>query len=69
MEGALVSNGPDYTSIGEQVAELVQRLAAGERTRIEIQVPRAELIINRKMASKLRIDVPPDALKAATKVF
>jgi putative ABC transport system substrate-binding protein len=68
-EGALVSNGPDYASIGEQMAELVLRLAAGERGRIEMLVPRAELVINRKIAGKLRIDIPAEALKAATKVF
>jgi len=69
QEGALVSNGPDYVSIGEQVGELVNRLASGERGRIEMLVPRAELVINRRIAGKLKIEIPPDALKAAAKVF
>jgi putative ABC transport system substrate-binding protein len=69
QEGALVSNGPDYVSIGEQVGELVNRLAGGERGRIEMLVPRAELVINRRIAAKLKIEIPPDALKSAAKVF
>lgn len=68
-EGALVSNGPDFASIGEQAADLVNRLAAGEKGKIEALVPRAELVINRKIAGKLKIDIPPDAIKAANKVF
>jgi ABC-type uncharacterized transport system substrate-binding protein len=68
-EGALVSNGPDLVSIGEQIGELVNRLAAGDRTRIEMLVPRAELVINKKIAGRLKIDLPADALKAANKVF
>jgi putative tryptophan/tyrosine transport system substrate-binding protein len=68
-EGALVSNGPDFVSIGEQLGELVNRLASGERSRIEILVPRAELVINKRIAGKLKIEIPPDALKAASKVF
>ena len=68
-EGALVSNGPDLVSIGEQIGELVNRLAAGERARIELLVPRAELVINKKIAGRLKIDVSADVLKAANKVF
>lgn len=68
-EGALVSNGPDLASIGQQAGELVNRLAAGDRTRIDLQVPRAELVINNRIAAKLKIVVPADALKAANKVI
>jgi putative ABC transport system substrate-binding protein len=68
-EGALVSNGPDMASIGQQAGELVNRLAAGEKTRIDLQVPRAELVINNRIAAKLKIVVPADALKAANKVI
>ena len=45
---------------------------AGRRTtkaKIDLQVPRAELVINNKIASKLKIEMPPDALKAASKVL
>jgi putative tryptophan/tyrosine transport system substrate-binding protein len=68
-EGALVSNGPDFVSIGEQIGELVNRLAAGDRSRIELLVPRAELVINKKIAGRLKIDVSAEVLKAANKVF
>jgi ABC-type uncharacterized transport system substrate-binding protein len=68
-EGALVSNGPDMASIGAQAGELVNRLAAGERSRIEFLFPRAELVINNRIAQKLKIAVPADALKAANKVI
>jgi ABC-type uncharacterized transport system substrate-binding protein len=69
-EGALVSSGPDAASVGEQVAELVGRFAAGEKgVRGTLLVPRAELIINKKIADKLRIEIPADALRAAARVF
>jgi putative ABC transport system substrate-binding protein len=68
-EGALVSNGPDLGSIGQQAGELVNRLAAGDKSRIDVQVPRAELVINNRIAGKLKIVVPADALKAANKVI
>jgi putative tryptophan/tyrosine transport system substrate-binding protein len=69
-EGALVSNGPDMPSIGEQVAELVTRLATGDKTARGAQlIPRAELVVNKKIAEKLRLEIPADALKAASRVF
>jgi ABC-type uncharacterized transport system substrate-binding protein len=68
-QGALVSNAPDFVSIGEQIGELVNRLASGERTRIEMLVPRAELVVNKKVAGRLKIELPAEALKAANKVF
>ena len=68
-EGALVSDGPDPVSVGEQLAELVDRLAAGEKGPLGLRVPRAELVINKKVAGKLKIDVPADALKAASRIF
>ena len=67
-EGALASNAPDFQSIGEQAGELVNRIAAGDK-RYDMLVPRAELLINKRIADKLKIDVPPDALKAANRVF
>jgi putative ABC transport system substrate-binding protein len=68
-EGALVSNGPDPGSIGEEVGELVNRIAAGERGKSELLIPRAELVINQKIAERLRIEIPADALRAAGRVF
>ncbi len=68
-EGALVSNGPDLGSIGDQAGELVNRIAGGEKGRIEMLVPRAELVVNKKIADKLKIEIPADALRAANKVL
>ena len=69
-EGALVSDGPDLTSVGEQLADLVNRTASGDKTaKGSLLVPRAELVINKKIADKLRIEIPEDALRAANKVF
>jgi putative ABC transport system substrate-binding protein len=69
-EGALVSNGVDMASIGEQAAELANRLAGADKTaKIDFTIPRAELVINKKIADKLKIEIPPDALKAAAKVY
>jgi ABC-type uncharacterized transport system substrate-binding protein len=69
-EGALVSNGAEIASIGEQAAELVIRLIAGDRTaRGSLLVPKAELVINKKIADKLKIEIPADALRAASRIF
>lgn len=69
QEGALVSDGPDFTSIGQQLGELVNRLAADRGAKIDMLVPKAELVINRKIAEKLKIEIPPEAIRAAQKVF
>jgi ABC-type uncharacterized transport system substrate-binding protein len=68
-EGALVSDGPDLKSVGERVAELVNRITSGERGKNEILMPSAELVLNRRIAEKLKIEMSPDALKVANKVF
>lgn len=69
-EGALVSNGPDYASVGEQLAELVSRAAAGPAAlRSELLVPRGELVVNQKAADKLKLEIPATALSAAKKVL
>jgi putative tryptophan/tyrosine transport system substrate-binding protein len=68
-EGALVSDGPDIASIGEQVGDLVKRLAAGEKGRIDMLMPRSDLVINKKIAGKLKVEIPGDALRAAARVY
>ena len=49
----------------------MNRLAAGDTTarRAPCSCPRAELVINKKIADKLEIEIPADALHAANKVF
>lgn len=68
-EGALVGSGPDLASIGALAGDLVNRLAAGDKGKLELLVPRAELVVNKKMASRLGIELSPDALKAVTRAF
>jgi ABC-type uncharacterized transport system substrate-binding protein len=68
-EGALVSNGPDLTAIGRQAAQLVNRVTGGEKTPYEVMFPAAELVINKKIADKLKISVPADALQSANRVY
>jgi putative ABC transport system substrate-binding protein len=68
-EGALVSDGPSFASIGEEVGDLVNRVAGGEKGRIDMLMPRAELVVNTKIASKLKIEIPGDALQAASRVY
>jgi ABC-type uncharacterized transport system substrate-binding protein len=68
-EGALVSNGPDLASVGELAGDLVNRLASGEKTKIEFLVPRGELVINKKIAGKLKITISAEVLKAAARTF
>ncbi len=68
-EGALASDGPNYESIGQLMGLLVNRIANGESPgSIGMQVPQAELVINKKVADRLKIEIPRDTLKAATVV-
>lgn len=69
-EGALVSNSPESASIGQAIAEQVNRITRGEKAgRLGVLVPRAELMINKKIADQLRVSIPEEALKAAQRVF
>jgi putative ABC transport system substrate-binding protein len=65
-DGALASNGPDLVSVGHEAAGLVDRLAVGERG-VEARVPRAELLVNLRVAARLHVTIPEAALKAARK--
>jgi ABC-type uncharacterized transport system substrate-binding protein len=67
-EGALVSSGPDIASVGDLLGELVNRFASGDRSTRGVQlVPRAELVINKKIADKMKIEIPAAALEEARK--
>lgn len=68
-EGALVSNAPDPAAIGAQLAQLAKRVLSGDGGAYEVLFAPAELVINKKIADKLKIDVPADALKSAGRVF
>jgi len=69
QEGALVSNGADMTNTGEQAGELLLRLLGEKGARIELAMPKAELVINKRIADRLKLEIPADALKAAAKVY
>jgi putative ABC transport system substrate-binding protein len=69
LEGALVSNGPDMKSIGAQLSALIGRVVGGEAAdSISMAVPQGELVINKKIADRLGIEIPADALRVATVV-
>jgi ABC-type uncharacterized transport system substrate-binding protein len=69
-EGALASSGPDMAFTGLQAGELLNRLLGPDKAaRIEFLIPKAELVVNRSVAERLRIDIPAEALKAAAKIF
>jgi ABC-type uncharacterized transport system substrate-binding protein len=69
-EGALVSHSADMTSIGQGVAELIERLASGQKAEKQpLLVPRGEVVINKKMADQLKVVVPAEALRLAQKVL
>jgi putative ABC transport system substrate-binding protein len=69
QEGALVSDGPDFANTGDQAAELLARLLGPDKgSRIEFATPRAELVVNKKVAERLKIELSAEVLKLA-KVF
>jgi putative ABC transport system substrate-binding protein len=69
-EGALVTNAPESASIGQAIGEQVSRITRGEKAgRLGVLVPRAELLINKRIADQLRVSIPEEALKAAQRVF
>jgi putative tryptophan/tyrosine transport system substrate-binding protein len=69
-EGALATHSPEFASIGQSIGELVNRITRGEKAgRLGVLVPRAELLINKKIADQLRVSIPAEALKAAQRVF
>ena len=69
-EGALVSHSADMTSIGQGVGELIGRVASGQKAdRQPLLVPRGEVVINKKMADRLKVVVPAEALRIAQKVL
>jgi ABC-type uncharacterized transport system substrate-binding protein len=65
-EGALASVGPGAASMGDAAADLVDRMASGDRTAYgQLVWPAGELAINRRIAGQLGVDVPNGALAKA----
>jgi ABC-type uncharacterized transport system substrate-binding protein len=65
-EGALVSYGPDIASVGDKVVDLIGRIAANDSSvRGTIVIPNREMVINKTIADRLKLEIPADALAAA----
>jgi ABC-type uncharacterized transport system substrate-binding protein len=63
---ALASVSVDAADMGEQLAQVVNRLADGEPgSAIGLLVPRAQLVISPKTADHLKITFPQQVLQAA----
>ena len=70
-EGALISYGPDAADIVRRSAAYVDRILKGEKpANLPVQAPtKYELVINRKTAKALGLDIPPKLLGLADEVI
>jgi putative tryptophan/tyrosine transport system substrate-binding protein len=70
--GALASLSPDYTDVGRQGCQLATDLESGRlRPADAMVVPPAKvnLAINLKTASKIGLQLPPEVIQSANKVY
>jgi putative tryptophan/tyrosine transport system substrate-binding protein len=70
-DGGLLSYGPDLGDMFHRAASYVDRILHGAKpAELPVQVPvKFELVINRKTAKALALDVPPDLLALANEVI
>ena len=70
-QGGLASYGPDYYATGRLAARLVGKIIKGEKPgEIPVEAnPRFEFTINRKVADRLGLKIPPAVLGRADRVF
>jgi len=70
--GALASLSPDYTDVGRQGCQLATDLESGRLHPAEVMVvppAKVNLAINLKTASKIGLQLPPEVIQSANKVY
>ena len=70
--GALASLSPDYTDVGRQGCQLATDLESGRLRPAEVMVvppAKVNLAINLKTASKIGLQLPPEVVQSANKVY
>jgi putative ABC transport system substrate-binding protein len=70
-EGALFSYGPNYSALGRDAAEYVDRILKGAKPAdLPVQqASRLEFVINLKTAKALGLTIPPSLLLRADQVI
>ena len=70
-EGGLLSYGPDFVDIIRRAATYVDRILRGEKPAdLPVQLPtKFEMIVNRKTATALGLEIPPSIMLRATEVI
>src|SRR5262249_32053949 len=70
-DGGLLSYGPDQVDIFRRAATYVDRILRGEKPGdLPIQLPtKFEMVVNRKTATALGLEVPPSIMLRATEVI
>ncbi len=68
--GALLALAPDYTAIGRQAGQLIQKILQGQSPGgIPLVYAQGSLVVNRHTAQTLNIPLTADLFKTAAKVY